>query len=145
MAEKKIGGRTYQVGHVLATDAIRLQARLLKIIGGGVERLPAIVAGMGKGATPEAKEKSNAAAIAALTDIFAKCDPDEVAQLISDIVAFAALKRPSGSYEAVDLDGDFTENKKDILPVCGFVLKEVLGDFFAGALASGDLKKVVEG
>ena len=142
MAEKKINGRTFQVGEVLATDAIRLQARLLKIIGGGVDRLPVIMAGMGERGKvdPEAKAKSDAAAVAALTDIFAKCDPDEITQLMSDIVGFATIKRPSGSWEQADMDGDFTQHKGDLLPLVGFVLREVLGDFFSGALASGNLK-----
>ena len=90
MAEKKIGSRTFQVGHVLATDAVRLQARLLRIIGGGVDRLPTIMRGVGKDIAPELKEAANAASVAALTDIFAKCDPDEVTRLISDIVSLEA-------------------------------------------------------
>lgn len=145
MAEKKIGDRVFVVGHVLATDAIRLQARLLKIIGGGVDRLPEILAGAGS-ASPEAKEKSNAAAVAALTDILAKCDPEEVTKLITDIVSMAQIRRASGAVETVDLDGDLSQTKKDIIPLVGFVLKEVLGDFFAGSLASFDrLKDVTKG
>lgn len=143
MAEKKIGGRTFQVGHVLATDAVRLQARLLKIIGGGVDRLPTIMKGVGKDVAPELKEASNAAAVAALTDIFAKADPDAVTKLISDIVGFAQIKQSSGTWGKVDLDQDFTEHKGDLFPVITFVLKEVLGDFFSGLPANGDLKRVL--
>lgn len=145
MAEKKIGGRVFQVGHVLATDAVRLQARLLRIIGGGVERLPAILAGAGSEATPEAKERSNAAAIAALADIFGKCDPEEVVRLLGDIVAFAQIKQPSGSWGTVDLDTDFTSHKADLFPVAVFVLKEVLGDFFGGLAGAGSLSGLVRG
>ena len=81
MAEKKIGGRTFRVSAVLATEAIKLQVRLMKVIGGAVDRLPVILAGMGKkGETnPEAKAASDAAAVAALADIFNKANPDEVA------------------------------------------------------------------
>lgn len=143
MAEKKINGRLFQVGEVLATDAIRLQARLLKLVGGGVDRLPQILAGMGKDAEPAAREASNAALLAALTDIFSKCDPNEVTALVKLIVEMAAVKAPSGTWQQVDLDGDFTQSKGDILPVAAFVLREVLGDFFAGPLASGGLGKVM--
>ena len=143
MAEKKIGSRTFQVGHVLATDAVRLQARLLRIIGGGVDRLPTIMRGVGKDVTPELKEAANAASVAALTDIFAKCDPDEVTRLISDIVSLATIKQPSGSWGKVDLDQDFTEHKGDLFPVIVFVLKEVLGDFFSGLPAAGNLKQAL--
>ena len=145
MAEKKIGGRTFRVGHVLATDAIKLQVRLLKIVGGGVDRLPTILAGMGeKGkANPEAKAASDAAAVAALADIFSKADPDGVAKLLSDVVSMAQLNNPSGAWEAADIDQDFTQHKRDLFPLVVFVLQEVLGDFFSGALASGGLKKVL--
>lgn len=146
MAEKKIGGRTFRVGHVLATDALKLQVRLLKIIGGGVDRLPVIMAGMGdKGkADAEAKAKSDAAAIAALGDIFSKSDPDAVAKLFSDIIGMAQLNTPSGAWENADIDQDFTTNyRKDLFAVTLFVLQEVLGDFFSGALASGALKKAL--
>lgn len=142
MAEKKIGGRTFRVGHVLATDAVRLQVRLLRIVGGGVDRLPTILAGMGERgkADPAAKAASDAAAVAALTDIFAKADPDDVTQLIVDIAGMAQLQTPSKTWEGVDLDQDFSDRKADLFPLLAFVLKEVLGDFFSGAQASGSLK-----
>lgn len=145
MAEKKINGRVFQVGHVLATDAVRLQARLLRIIGGGVERLPTILAGAGSQASQEAKDKSQAASIAALADIFGKCDPEEVTRLISDIVAFATIKQPSGSWGQVDLDTDFSAHKADLYPVTFFVLKEILGDFFGGLAGAGGLSAALRG
>lgn len=146
MAEKKIGGRTFRVGHVLATDAIKLQVRLLKIVGGGVDRLPIIMAGMGeKGKTdPEAKAASDAAAIAALGDIFAKSDPDSVAKLFSDIIGMSQINNPSGAWEDANIDQDFVDSyRKDLFTVALFVLQEVLGDFFAAALANGGLKKAL--
>ena len=144
MAEKKIGGRTFRVGVVLATDAIRLQVRLMKVIGGAVDRLPTILAGMGKkGAeNPEAKAESDEEEVAALDDIFNKADPDEVANLVSDIVGISQIKTQGGSWETANLDQDFTgAQMKDLFPVVTFVLKEVLGDFFGASLASGSLEK----
>lgn len=144
MAEKRIGGRTFRVGTVLATDAIKLQVRLMKLVGGAVDRLPVILAGMGKKGVdnPEAKALSDAAAIAALADIFNKADPDEVARLIGDIVAMAQLNNPSGAWETVNIDQDFTHHQRDLFLVAVFVLREVLGDFFGGVLANGGLKKM---
>ena len=143
MADRKIKGKSYQVGAVLATEAVRLQARLLKVIGAGIERLPVILAGVGE-ASAEAKSASNAAAIAAFTDIFGQSDPDEITSLVGDIVALATVKRPSGSWEQVDLDGDFTEDKSALIPVTLFVLQETFGDFFTGVLENGDkIKKVM--
>lgn len=132
MAEKKIGSRVYSVGHVKATDAIKLKVRVLKIIGAGVDRLPEIIAGM-KNDDAEKAAKSNAALIAALSDIFTRANPDEVADLMSDIISIAQFKKPSGNVENADIDGDFyDEFRKDIYPVVAFVLKEVLSDFFGG-------------
>lgn len=147
MAEKKIGGRTFRVGNVLATDAIRLQVRLLKIVGGGVDRLPVILAGMGdKGkANPELKAASDAAAVAALADIVSKADADEVTQLIGDIAGMAQLQTKSSAWETVDVDQDFTEHKRDLFPLLVWVLKEVLGDFFDAAQANGALRRVAGG
>lgn len=143
MAETEIGGRTYRVGVVLATDAIVLQARLLQIVGGGLDRLPVILGSRVEGATPEMRAMGDAAAVAALGDIFAKCEPKTVAKLVQDIVGYATIHRPSGAWEKVDLDGEFTENKADIFPLCLWVLREILGDFFSGLQASGALKKIL--
>ena len=145
MAEKKINGKTFRVSHVLARDAIKLQVRLLKVIGGGVDRLPTIMAGMGKKGKddPEAKAASDAALVAALADIFSKCDPDGVVDLLDNIAAFAQVNTSSGAWNAVDIDQDFTSSKKDLYPFIGWVLKEVLGDFFSGVPGAGDLRKAV--
>lgn len=145
MAEKKIKGSTYKVEPMLALDAVKLQARLLKVLGGGIDRLPEVLAGAGSKATPEQKEKSNAAAVAAFTDIFVKGDPDEMANLIKDVVEVAMVKRPSGVYEQVDMDGDFTGNMGAMFQVVVFVLREVFGDFFTDVLANGNLEKITKG
>nr|QIG67149.1 hypothetical protein EVB34_044 [Rhizobium phage RHph_TM26] len=145
MAEKKIGTRTFRVREVLATEALIVQARLLQLIGGGVDRLPDILAGMGSDKDEEAKAKSNAAMVGALADIFAKAEPRKVAQLAADLVQYAEVLQPSGSYGQCDLDQDFTSkaDRKSLYPVLGFVLKEVLGDFFGDVLATGTLQKIV--
>lgn len=145
MAEKKIKGQTYKVDNILATDAIRLQTRLLKVIGAGIERLPTILGGVGKNVSEEKKAESNAAAVAAFTDIFMKCDPDEMTMLVKDLVELAMVKRPSGAYEQVDLDGEFTQDKSGLIPLVVFVLQEVFGDFFSEALANGNLTNVAKG
>jgi hypothetical protein len=145
MAEKKIKGQTFKVEPMLATEAVRLQARLLKVLGGGIDRLPEILSGAGSKATPEQKEKSNAAAVAAFTDIFVNGDPNDMADLVKDVVEVAMVKRPSGVYEQVDMDGDFTGNLGAMMQVAVFVLREVFGDFFSDILASGSLEKLTKG
>lgn len=145
MAEKKINGRVFRVQDVLATEAIRLQVSLLKVIGGGVDRLPTIMAGMGKKGKedPEAKAASDAALVGALADIFSKCDPDGVVELISRIGGYADIQSKSGQWGKVDVDQDFTDHKKDLFPLLAFVLKEVLGDFFSDVPGAGALQKMV--
>lgn len=137
MADRKINGREFQVGKVLATDAVMLQARLMKVIGAGVERLPVILKGAGSGSTDADKEASRAAAVAAFTDIFMNGDPQTMTNLVRDVVQLATVKRPSGAFEQVDMDGDFTDDKGSLLPTVVFVLQEVLGDFFTGLQGSG--------
>lgn len=138
MAEKKIGKRTFRAEPLLARDAIVLQARLIKFMGGAAERLPQIIAGFQKGASDGAKDSARVAAIAAITDCFAKVEPEAVADLMSDIVSGVQVKRPSGTYDPCDLDGDFSgTDMKDLMPVILFALSETYGDFFAVALASG--------
>lgn len=133
MAERKIGQKTFKVEPLLATEAIKLQARLLKVIGPALDKLPSILGGWKKGD----EAASNAAAIAAFTDIFTSSDPDEIMALVRDICEVAMVKRPSGAYDPVSFDGDFTGNLGDIIPVAVFVLQEQFGDFFGAALASG--------
>lgn len=146
MAERKINGREFQVGSVLATQAVLLQARLMQVVGAGVERLPVVLGGVDqknaagevvKAASKEAKDASRAAAVAAFTDIFANGDPQTMTNLVRDVVQLATVKRPSGAFEQVDMDGDFTDDKASLLPVVVFVLQEVLGDFFTGLQGNG--------
>jgi hypothetical protein len=133
MAEKKIGEKTFKVEPMLATQAIRLQARLLKVVGPALDKLPTIFAGRKKGD----EAASNGAAIAAFTDIFTRADPDAIMELIKDVCEVAMVKRPSGAYDPVSFDGDFTGNLGEIIPVAVFVLQEQFGDFFTAALANG--------
>jgi len=135
MAEKKIGSRTFKVEPLLATEAIRLQMRLVKAIGPAISRLPEIFAGIGKDAA--AKEKANGAAVSAMADIIGKMEPDDAADLVKDIVQVAMIKRPSGAYDQVDMDGDFTGSLGDIIPVATFVLQEQFAEVFSGARGSG--------
>ena len=143
MAEMKIGDREFKVGVVLATDALILQAKLMKVVGSGIERLPTILKGVAEGATADDKAAMQTAAVAAFTDIFVEGDPKELTNLIGEVVSMATVKRPSGAYEQVDLDGDFTERKGDLFEVVVFVLREVLGDFFSGLRDNGKVKKAV--
>lgn len=146
MAIKKINGREFQVGVVLATTSVLLQARLMKVIGGGVEHLPTILKGAGASATEQAKEASRSAAVAALLDITSKIEPEQWLGLVKDVVELATVKRGTSShFEQVDLDLDFTSGSGEpgaLYPVIVFVLREVLGDFFTGLQDSGIQVKI---
>jgi hypothetical protein len=63
--------------------------------------------------------------------------PVDFATLVKDVVEIAMIKRPSGQYDQVDLDGDLSSRKGDILPLAILVLREQFGDFFSAALANG--------
>ncbi len=137
MAEKKINGVEYKVDPLLATRALVLQARLLRAAGPLAAKLPGILASRREGASIEERAAADTEALVAITGIFEAIHPEELASLVKDIVEIAKVKRPSGSYDQVDLDGDFSGKLGDIIPVAVFVLKEQFGDFFSGALANG--------
>ena len=157
MAEKKIAGMVIKVDRPLATEALKMKARLMKAAGGNIQHL--LEVGLKSGAAlvsvkeaekPDSKatEEQKAAAKAALaaygaellgavSEIFETLSPQEYVDLVGDILAMGQMQRPSSAYEPLDLDGDFSMNLGAVYPVCFFILKEVFGDFFSGALASG--------
>lgn len=137
MAEKKIGSSVYKVEPMLASRAVVLQARLARVIGPAISKLPAILASRKEGATDEQKAQADADAVLAITEIFERCEPEDFGKLVQDVVELASVQRASGSYEPVDFDLDFTNNLGDVIPVVVFVLTVQFGDFFSGALASG--------
>lgn len=137
MAERKINGKLYKTEPMLAEDALVMQMRLMSVIGGAIDRLPVILMGAGTTATPEAREMASAAATAAFAEIFTKKDPMIMMALIRDIVSLAQIRRPSGAYDQVDLNGEFTGNLAEIIPVATFVLQEQFGSFFTGLQALG--------
>ncbi len=138
MAERKIRSMEIRVDRPLATEALRLQARLMRPAGGVADQLPSLIGSLQAAQTDEAKQAVGVKFIGVLTSVFTELKPDEYANLVGDIVSLAKLKRPSGHYEAMDLDGDFTEDFGAIIPVVAFVLKEVFGDFFSGAPVNGN-------
>ncbi|MBY5682642.1 hypothetical protein HFO32_10785 [Rhizobium leguminosarum] len=141
MSEKKINGVEYKVDQLLATKALILQARLMRAAGPLASKIPAILASRREGASIEERAAADTEALLAITGIFEAIAPEEFAALVKDIVEIARIKRPSGSYDPVDLDGDFVGRLGDIIPVAVFVLKEQFGDFFSGALANGALAR----
>jgi len=140
MSEKQIGEYTFRVEPLLATKSLVLKARLMKLLGGGISRLPAIARGFGEGATDEQKKESDKAAVAAFTDIFVNSDPESMAALVKDIVEVAEVSLSSGGYTKVDIDQVFTGSEKELMECVVFVLNELFGDFLGGALANGGLK-----
>lgn len=136
MAEKVIKGDTYKVDIVVASRSLALQARLTSVAGPVAEKLPSFLALAVNGDDTE-KAKANSELIAAITQIFAKLDPDEYVRLVRDILALGKIRRPSGAYDPIDLDGDFTGKLGSLIPVVVFILKEVYGDFFPGLQGGG--------
>ena len=139
MAEMKIKGSTYKVEPLVATEAIRLQVRVLKVLGGALDRLPEILDSRGKDETAFQK-----AAIAAFSDIFMKSNPDEITDLLKNIVEVAMILRPSKTYEQVDLDQDFTGKLDEAFELAVFVLREQFSAFFTDSLVSGGLSRLAK-
>lgn len=139
MAEKKIGDNTYRVDPLLATKALLLQARVMRVVGPALSKFGEVMQGVGPKKTEEEKAKGNAAAIEAFASIFAQSRPEELAELIKDLCQVARIRRPSGVYDPVDFDGDMSDKQRDIIPLAVFVLREQFGDFFSGLPGLGSL------
>lgn len=140
MAEQNINDRTFKVQRMLATQALILQGRLLKAFGPAIAKLGDLLKSKSdeeNGTTP--------AAMAALGEVFARLDPHEYASLVGDIIRVAQIRRANGVYMPADLDGDFSETPRDIIPVVMFVLKEQYGDFFKGLPGAGSLSSLARG
>lgn len=142
MAEKKIGNRVFKVVPMPAGAALELYGDIIRIAGQGAGRLSAIILGLSTGEDLEGRLLADVAALHALTDILSGSSSAEVRDLIKRIIELAMIHRPSGSYEQVDLDGDFTGSLGDILPVAAFVLKEQYGDFFIGSGGNGIIARM---
>jgi len=136
-SERKINGRTFRVEPLLATKAMVVQARLFRMAGPAIERVPEIMRGIGKDKSEHERNLANSHAIQAFVEIFSQTNPEELAEMIKELAEMAEVKRPSGSYERVDFDGDFTGHGQDIIPVVVWVAQEQFGDFFSGLLAAG--------
>ena len=140
MSEKKINGRFFKAGEALATDSIRIQIRLMKLVGPALEKIPVLFAARAAGASEAQKVEANNAAIGAISTIFADASPDAVVALIEDVLKLGMISYDGkGAWDEIDLDQEFSgANQKDLIPALVFILQETLGDFFSGALASGN-------
>jgi hypothetical protein len=142
VAEKKINGRTFSVGQVLATKSMVLKARLAKTAAPVFAALPEALGSLGKG--EEEKEAAGVKLISALSELFGKGDPEVIATLFKDICELASIRRDSGSVDPVDFDGDLTGHDADIIPLVAFVLTEQFGDFLSGFRGIGSLGKLLK-
>lgn len=140
MSEKKINDRIFKVEPLLATKSMLLKARILKLLGPAAARLGEILAGAGGNKGEEDEKRSNGAALAAIGEILTGMDPEDMTELVKDVCEIAMIRRPSGVYDRVDFDGDFTGHDADIVPVILFVLKEQFGAFFTALPAFGSLR-----
>lgn len=139
MAEQKIGERVFKMEDVLATEAIKLNVRLMRFLGPAMDKIPTIFAALSSKATEEQRRASDAASIQAMGDIFANADPDTVSKFVASVCEMAKVSYDGRNFDDVIFDQDFSgPHIKDVVPVSLFVLREAVGDFISGALASGN-------
>lgn len=139
MAEKKIAGRTFRVRPPLATEAIRLQFRVMNLLGGSAAELPAAVEALQSAASAKKeadKVKANGQIVGIVVGILSQMKPDEGTQFVADMVAMAEIKAANGTYEQADIDVEFSEDPTGLFQLVGFVLREVLGPFIQGLVGS---------
>ena len=128
---------------MLATKALVLQGRLFKTFGPAVSKFGELLKNRGDDVTDEQRDGAQKAALGALGEVLTRLDPHEYASLVGDIIALAQIQRGNGQYMSADLDGDFTENPEDILPVVLYVLKVQFGGFFKGLPGLGNLGALI--
>ncbi|MEJ8308607.1 phage tail assembly chaperone [Agrobacterium larrymoorei] len=136
MADRKIDGVEYHVDHLPAVEAIQLYADILRILGPAASRLPAIILSL-QAESEGQRYMADAAALAALSDILSRATSEELTDLLSRIVRVAKIKRPSGSYEDTDIDGDFTGRLGKLPALVKYVLEVQFSDFFPGKSQNG--------
>lgn len=139
MAEKRIGGRVFKVEPLPASEAIELYAETIRIAGHGAGRLPGILMGAASG--DEGSMLADVSLLMAVSDVLNGSSSREVRDLVKRLVEIAMIQRPSGSYDPVDLDGDFTGRLGEIVPIIRFVLAEQFSDFFPASEGSGILAR----
>lgn len=135
MAEKVFSGRTFKVDPPLATVAVRLQARSARMFGASFKKYDEM--SQEAEASGMTEEKVGRMIAYCMIDFCERHEPEEVSAFVGDIISMVKIQRPSGSYDFADLDGDFSENTQDIIPVCRFALEVMLGDFFTGHVPNG--------
>lgn len=139
MAEKKIEGfGVIRTSPIMASEAIALYCDMMRIVGTGANRLPALLLG-----SAIDDVMADVAILSALTDILRGTPTDEVNATIGKILACGQMQRPSKAWETIELDLDFSDGKiKYLIPVVRFLLKEQFGDFFTGSAGNGILSKL---
>lgn len=141
MAEKKFGNRTFRVKQPLATQAIVMQGRLLRLIGPASHKLPELFDPANRNGP--ADQTVALKIVGVLLEVFSRSEPEATAALIGDIIAMSEVKGASGKYDQADIDTEFSSDPGELYAVVAWILREVFGPFFSGLTANGSLKNVV--
>jgi hypothetical protein len=126
--EKTINGSSYSVTQLPARRALRLQAKLVKLLG------PAVSTIFVASGDLDNADQSIPKAIAALAS---QLDDKSFDQLVLDLLQGQARKNGKEINEAV-LDMEFAGNLNELFLLLAFVLEVNFGDFFreGGILSS---------
>lgn len=135
MAEKKFDGVTFRTDPLAAKDALALYIDIMRIVGKAAGRLPSIMVAM---TAPDMGEPiADVAALMAITDILVDTPTADIIEVIERIIGAAQVLQPSKTYRAATLDGDFSLDRKNLVPVITWILKEQFSDFFTGSGPNG--------
>ena len=125
MSEMSLDGLTYKVKPVLATNAMKIQVRLMKMVGNAADELMEL---------QNEKDGVEVKLGAALIKCFGNADPNEFVSLANAILENVQVMQPSGEYRSVDINADFTGKMSVLYKVIFFAIKDMFGDFFGGSL-----------
>lgn len=133
--QKSIGGRTYSFGTMSATDAVRVEVAIAKVIGEPLFK--AFTAGTDGKGKPLTKEDEEAAAMGAVSTIAQKMDADELLKTMETV-----FRSVSCDGQFIQIDATFTGRPKDLWLVLVEALKANFAGFFPAGLLSSIAAKL---
>lgn len=131
---KEIGGVVYEVQQLPARRALRLVARLGKVVA-------PLLGSVSKGGSKALLDLDLGAALA---DVFEKVTPDEQDALLAELFASTTIVEPSGAkapFWSV-IDTRMQGKVLDVYLVAAFALEVNFADFFDALSKSSDAPKV---
>lgn len=125
-----INGTDYRIDRPLATKAIALHERIVRLLGPGAAGLAEAFVARGD------DSKSDAAAADGFAAMIRTSEPGDMAALLKELVGMGEVKNTNGDWVRIDMDAVFTDRPADLYPVAFAFGRKVVAPFIDAGLAS---------